>query len=185
MQNIFFEAEGVLKHNPEIPDHFALFSIPKAFLIDLKNLEEVFEKYLFQLHPDFFSTESESQKTLSLKFSAIIKQAKDELNNPFTRAVYLLKTIYQSPSEQNLKQPQDFLMQMLEVREDLENKDAIENKEFILKLQKDYQNLLKELAKDFDEFIAAGNKQELFLPLAKKIGKIKYYINIQEKIDSL
>lgn len=186
MNNIFFEADGSLKLDPKIPDNFSLFGFHKSYKIDLQKLENAFEEYIFQLHPDFFSTSSQLQKTLSLKFSSVIKQAKDELADPFARAIYLCKLCKRAPQELDLQQPQNFLIETLEIREKLENSDALKTqKNLISKIQKEYSNLLEQLTVDFEYFIDSQNKEDLFATLSQRIGKIKYYKNIELQITSL
>jgi molecular chaperone HscB len=186
MDDIFFEQSGDLKANPEIPDHFTLFALRQNFRIDAQVLEASFEDYIFRLHPDFFSQGSAEQKRLSLKFSAIIKQAKDELANPFTRAIYLCKLLGKNLQESDLQQPQDFLMEMLEVREKLETAEALTKEtDLIKKLKEETCDLLEQIASDFDKLIGAENKEPFFSSLAQRIGKIKYYKNIEEQITSL
>ena len=187
MNNIFFEANNNLKLSAILPDYFSLFELEKTYQIDLIALEESFENYIFQLHPDFFANATEQQKKLSLKYSAIIKQAKDTLTNPYTRAIYLCNLFYQVPSEKELKQSQDFLIEILEVREKIENSETLETqKELIVDLKKEYQKLQKELQTDFKYFINNdNNKKDLFFALAQKIGKIKYYKNIEDQLEIL
>ena len=85
-ENTFFTKDGNLKEKIEIPDYFILFNLQKKYSLDAKELEQSFEDWMLQLHPDLFATALNSQKTLSLKYSAILKQAKDILSNPFQRA---------------------------------------------------------------------------------------------------
>ncbi len=186
MESIFFEANGQLKSNPNIPDNFALFGLAKTFNIDLELLEVAFEERIFTLHPDFFTNAPKSQKFLSLKFSAILKQAKDEIANSFSRAVLLCKLLYRSPLEKDFTQPQDFLIFMLEVRESLVASQVLtKQKDLIIKLRQQHKDLLRGLAVDFELFAAAKNKSDLFCALTQKIGKIQYYKNIEEQIESL
>ena len=185
-ESIFFAEDGNLKEKIEIPDYFILFNLQKKYSLDAKELEQSFEDWMLQLHPDLFAATMNSQKTLSLKYSAILKHARDTLINPFQRAIYFCGLIYKTPAEKDFTQPQDFLIEMLEIRERLEQPDApIKEKELIEKLKKEQQNLITELNEDFEIFNKSKNKQEHFDKLTKKIGKIKYYINISEKIQSL
>ena len=124
-ENTFFTKDGNLKEKIEIPDYFILFNLQKKYSLDAKELEQSFEDWMLQLHPDLFATALNSQKTLSLKYSAILKQAKDILSNPFQRAIYLCGLIYKTPVEKDFTQPQDFLLEMLEIRERLEQPDAL------------------------------------------------------------
>ncbi len=184
-ENIFFAEDGNLREKVEIPDHFSLFNLPKKYSLDKVKLELSFENWILQLHPDLFATAKETQKKISLKYSAILKHAKDTLSNPFQRAIYLCGLIYKTPAEKDFTQPQDFLLEMLEIREKLEQPNALtEEKELIEELKKEQQNLTKELNQDFEMLQQAENKAECFEKIAQKIGKIKYYTNISEKTQS-
>ena len=143
-ENTFFTKDGNLKEKIEIPDYFILFNLQKKYSLDAKELEQSFEDWMLQLHPDLFVYCSRiRRKTLSLKYSAILKQAKDILSNPFQRAIYLCGLIYKTPAEKDFTQPQDFLLEMLEIRERLEQPDAlIQEKKLIVHSKSDLQQIL-------------------------------------------
>lgn len=186
MEDLFFLKEGILKENIDLPNHFLLFNLPQKYLIDFTLLEQSFENILFQLHPDLFAVATESQKNLSLKYSTHIKKAKEELLHPFKRAIYLCKLLYKIPTDKELKQTQFFLLETLKIQERLEKIENTEaEKKLIAKLKKDQQQLLSELSKNFDLLKQSDNKEDLFKQISQKIGKIKYYCNIIDKINSM
>ena len=179
MSDIFFTEDGNLKANLKLPNHFELFSLKVSYAIDLAVLETRFEELLLQLHPDLFSTASNSQKSLSLQYSALLKCARDVLAYPFQRAIYLCELLYKKPTEPDLKQPQDFLIEMLEVQENLaELTDETEKTKLLQIITAKKEQLLAELIPDFNKLAEGKNKAGDFQTIATKIGKIKYYHNI-------
>ena len=169
-ENTFFTKDGNLKEKIEIPDYFILFNLQKKYSLDAKELEQSFEDWMLQLHPDLFATALNSQKTLSLKYSAILKQAKDILSNPFQRAIYLCGLIYKTPAEKDFTQPQDFLLEMLEIRERLEQPDAlIQEKKLIEQLKKEQQILTEELQSDFEKSSKKKTKRNCLKKSQKKV----------------
>ena len=55
-ENTFFTKDGNLKEKIEIPDYFILFNLQKKYSLDAKELEQSFEDWMLQLHPDLFVT---------------------------------------------------------------------------------------------------------------------------------
>jgi molecular chaperone HscB len=106
---------------PDGSDPFDLLGIPPAFDVDPAALQRAWLAGSARLHPDRFaagSTESDEARRLALL--AALNHSKTVLADPFQRAEALLARLGGAPKEADKSLPDGFLMEMLEVREQLE-----------------------------------------------------------------
>ena len=71
-------------------DHFEVMGMPYCFEIDSEELENLYQRLTWGMHPDFFGAASEEQKRLSEKSSVMLNTAYSTLREPVSRARYLL-----------------------------------------------------------------------------------------------
>jgi molecular chaperone HscB len=101
-------------------DHFTLLGVPRRYALDLQALEQAYLRCSRAVHPDYHTTTTPAEQAASLELSAALNTAYATLRDPFRRADYLL-TLYGGPSAEEHKQmPPEFLAEMLEYREQLE-----------------------------------------------------------------
>jgi molecular chaperone HscB len=98
-------------------DYFSLFEINPHFLVDAALIRKKYLQLSKQYHPDF--AESGDNKTVEL-ISEHINKAYSTLCSPYLLLQYFLefKGLYTSKSPSVL--PQEFLLEMMEVNDDLE-----------------------------------------------------------------
>ena len=102
-------------------NHFELFGLPSQFQLDGSLLSSQFRTLQKRFHPDNFATASERDRLLSVQKAAQINDAYQVLKNPISRAEYLLSEqgIELRGEQQTLQDP-EFLMEQMELREELE-----------------------------------------------------------------
>ncbi|WP_058913236.1 co-chaperone HscB [Entomohabitans teleogrylli] len=102
-------------------DYFALFGLPAHYQIDTQALASRFQDLQRQFHPDKFASASQAEQLAAVSQSATINQAWQTLRHPLTRAEYLLSLHgFDLASEQHTVRDTAFLMEQLELREQLE-----------------------------------------------------------------
>lgn len=113
---------------------FTLFDLPEQFNLNEKTLKTRFVALQTQFHPDNFAQQSETQKLNALKYSTLLNDAFQCLNNPIARAQHLLQLVHHPLDlHNNTAMPQSFLIQQLTLHEELEeakksnNINALEN----------------------------------------------------------
>lgn len=123
---------------------FDLFELPEDFNIDLEKLDQHYQRIQKDIHPDRFASSSSEIKTESVKKTAQVNDAYQTLKSPVRRAEYLLRLAgVHMDDDKFTAVPQDFLMQQMEWREELEtHKD---NKAHLEKLLKDVINKKNEM----------------------------------------
>jgi molecular chaperone HscB len=105
-------------------NYFELFGLPRAYQIDAGLLEERYLAISRNIHPDKFATAGEEMQAFALRASASVNSAYDVLRDPLHRAEYLLESVGGKPAAQDKRVPQDLLMQVLMLREELEQAKA-------------------------------------------------------------
>jgi len=101
-------------------DHFQRLGLPRRFSVDERELERAYLALSRAIHPDYHLTGLDAELSASLELSAALNEAYNTLRDPFARADYLL-TLEGGPSASEHKQlPQNFLAEMLEAREEVE-----------------------------------------------------------------
>lgn len=101
-------------------DYFTLFGLPAGYEIDTQALAARFQDLQRQYHPDKFASGTQAEQLAAVQHSATINQAWQTLRNPLSRAEYLLSRHgFDLSSEQHTVRDTAFLMEQLELREEL------------------------------------------------------------------
>ncbi|MEO3739407.1 molecular chaperone HscB [Kosakonia oryzendophytica] len=102
-------------------DYFTLFGLPAHYQLDTQALATRFQDLQRQFHPDRFASQPQAEQLAAVQQSATINQAWQTLRNPLTRAEYLLSLHgFDLASEQHTVRDTAFLMEQLELREELD-----------------------------------------------------------------
>jgi len=103
-------------------DHFEALEVPRTFGLPLEVLEAAFKRLNRLYHPDRFATKGDRERRYSLEHATAINDAWRTLRIPVKRAEYLL-ACWGRPVGENagrkISIPQDFLMEVLELREEI------------------------------------------------------------------
>ena len=110
---------------------FTLLNLPEAFVVDLKKLDQHYQVVQKEIHPDRFASLNDEAKMESVKKTAQVNDAYQTLKSSIRRAEYLLHLYgFDINDEKYTAVPQDYLLQQMEWREELEthhkNKEALE-----------------------------------------------------------
>jgi molecular chaperone HscB len=133
---------------------FTLLQLPEAFVIDLETLHQNYQSIQKDIHPDRFATFDNEAKLESIRKTAQVNDAYQTLKSPIRRAEYLLQLKgINIHDEKYTAVPQDFLMQQMEWREELEtyklNKVALEK--LAQDIQKNKNDMMNQLPSFFDD----------------------------------
>ena len=111
-------------------DYFALFGLPVSYTLSQEQLAVRYQDLQRQYHPDKFASASAAEQLASVQQSATINQAWQTLRHPLTRAEYLLSLHgYDLASEQHTVRDTAFLMEQLELREELDEIEKSQDEE--------------------------------------------------------
>jgi molecular chaperone HscB len=163
----------------EQPDHFALFSLERRFPLDEAALERSYLELSRLLHPDrqvaLKSDEPLARRQArALALSASMNQAYATLKDPTKRAEYLLKLLGGKTADQDKRTPQDFLAEMLELREEVETAEPARLASLLAALEDRAKEAFARLEGLFEAKDAPGIRLEL--------NALKYVTNLIEEL---
>jgi len=139
---------------PEGIDSFQCIGLERLLRLDLKELERRFYELSRQFHPDFHYGKDETEKNISLENSALLNKAYRILKDPFSRVEYLIHLEEGSKGDITAKVPQEFLEQIFELQEVLEEFRAEEAPDIQQKLKSklhDAMQMLRERLADLEK----------------------------------
>src|SRR4029453_14341354 len=97
------------------------------FSLDGEALERAYREIQSQVHPDRFAHAGDAERRASLQWTTRVNEAYRTLKDPVQRGKHLLELHGVDVAfETNTQMPTDFLLQQLELREELEG--AIQKK---------------------------------------------------------
>lgn len=101
-------------------NHFVRLGLPIQYSIQPAELERRFLVLARGLHPDQFSLRPAEERSLAGDLSAQLNDSFKVIRDPLLRAEYLLELEGGPTRDQEKKTPPDFLMEMLELNEQIE-----------------------------------------------------------------
>ena len=103
-------------------DYFTLFGLPESFQLDVNQLAARYQDLQRQFHPDKYASRPQAEQLAAVQQSATINQGWQTLRHPLSRAEYLLSLHgFDLASEQHTVRDTAFLMEQLELREELDD----------------------------------------------------------------
>jgi molecular chaperone HscB len=101
-------------------NYFEIFQLPVSFDLDEDQLAVRYRQLQSTVHPDKFVGATDHEKRLSLQWATQINSAYETLRSPLPRAIYLL-ALKDVNIEDNPQLDPMFLMEQIELREQLED----------------------------------------------------------------
>jgi len=106
------------------PTAHELFGLPNGFAIDLHDLRKRLRRFGRCLHPDFFATAEPRLRELAERNSAALNEAYEVLADDARRADDLVRRLGGPGEDTERQMPQEFLLEVLEWNEALEEARA-------------------------------------------------------------
>lgn len=100
-------------------NYFVFFDLPISLNIELEELENRFYRFHKIFHPDFFLQASEEKKEQIIELASFNNKAYQTLKDPTSRLHYTLELLGMLADGEKNSLPQDFLMEMMEINEEL------------------------------------------------------------------
>jgi molecular chaperone HscB len=172
-------------------NYFEFYGIPESLVIDPAALKQRYFQLSREYHPDFHATATPEEQARVLELSTLNTRAYQTLNQFDKRLQYVLEQRGALTEGSGNELPADFLMEMMELNEEIEtlsdNPDAGE----LARLQNHSQEiareqyqLIKPLLAGFEEMSEA--EKEKTLPALKSYYlKKRYLLRIQESLAKL
>lgn len=100
-------------------NYFELFNIPVSFIVNTKEVKQKFYELSRRYHPDFFAQEDKSEQGEILEMSSNVNKAYKTFQNKEETIKYVLQLKGLLEEEEKYQLPPDFLMDMMELNEQL------------------------------------------------------------------
>lgn len=104
-------------------DYFEFYGLPESFKIDAAQLKKKFYELSKKYHPDFYASESEEKQQEVLELSTLNNKAYQVLANTDRRVEYILRQHNLLSEGDKYPLAPDFLMEMMEINEQLMDAD--------------------------------------------------------------
>lgn len=159
-------------------DYFDVLDVNNSFEVSTEALQKSFKETQKLLHPDKFTLKTNKEKELSEEISSLINISYSTLLNPLQRGIYMLKLKGISIEEDTQMDDPEFLMEVMELNEQIAAADGNEPLvEIRSKIKDECSKLIKELS---DAFKAERSHDAKTLLI-----RLRYFNNMSEKLRHL
>jgi molecular chaperone HscB len=140
-------------------DFFTLLGLEKSYDIDQAALTASYRQLQRSVHPDRFAGGDERQRLLAVQKSAQINEAYETLRSATRRAAYMLKLAgHAVDTSATTFQDPEFLMQQMQLREELSDlHDAEDPEQALDRFYADVDNALTSQRQEFQGFYELGD----------------------------
>ncbi|AJP49371.1 hypothetical protein PG1C_03135 [Rugosibacter aromaticivorans] len=157
-------------------DHFALLDLPRQQGLDSDELDQRFRSLQALVHPDRYLQAGDAQQRLAMQWATRVNEAYQILKSPGQRALYLLTLLGFDPQvESNTAMPTAFLMQQMELREEVMAARAASDED---SLEVAHATLLRDIAEAHQQLITLIDHQHDYKAAADLVRKLMF----QEKL---
>lgn len=153
-------------------NYFEFFEIPVSFTLDQAELKRTFYANSKKYHPDFFTLESEEKQMEVLELSTLNNNAYKTLLDFDKRMKYILDLREILGEEGKNKIPQEFLMEMMDINENLMELEFDFDQSNFDKVQNDLKSLESNLLEEVNPFLEKYEDNE---PIEAELEAIKNY----------
>ena len=161
--------------------HFELFGLDPAFGLDKEMLEKAYRDIQSRVHPDRFAHAGDAERRASMQWTTRVNEAFRTLKDPVQRAKHILELHgVDVEFETNTQMPTEFLLQQLELREELEGATGRKDASRLDHLRTDLRTQKEELEKQVGQAID-GKKD--YPGGAELVRKLMFLDRLDSEID--
>ena len=103
-------------------NHFELFGLVPAYALDAALLDRAYRDIQANIHPDRFAHAGDAERGASMQLTTRVNEAYRTLRSPVQRARHILELNgVDAGFESNTAMPPEFLMEQMELRENLDD----------------------------------------------------------------
>lgn len=168
------------------PNYFEYYDIKPQFLINTAELKGKYLQKSRLFHPDFYTQASTQQQENALQQATFNNTAYKTLANTQLRTRYILELYAVLTPNENYALPPDFLMEMLDINEILDDLQHNYNANDFLSLQHSLHSAEQAVEQDFVIWAKNadnnGFTNEILQNIKKSFYKKQYLFRIKEKM---
>jgi len=162
-------------------DFFTLLGLPRAFPLDMTELDARFRELQREVHPDRFAAADDASRRASMMLATQINAAYQTLRSPLKRATYLLELAgIDVGAESNTAMSPEFLMHQMLWREQLDEARAEGDAAALAGLQADIDQAVGDAYERLAGALAAGSE----IPVAvETVRQLMFLEKLHQSID--
>lgn len=162
-------------------NYFQLFDLPEQYFLDESTLRGVYRELQRKTHPDKFTDAPKHEQLLAVQYAATINDAYDVLTSPLKRAIYMLTLRGVDLDEQSSSMDPAFLMEQMELREELEQAVHATDPETAL------EKVSEHLESELEKLQGAFNAQiETDLSGAEEtVKKMQFLVKLESEVEHI
>jgi molecular chaperone HscB len=157
-------------------NYFELFELPVSFNTDKTALTQKYFELQKKYHPDFFAKGTEHEQQEALEISAQLNKALKILKDQDQTIKYVLQLKGLLEEEEKYQLPPDFLMEMMELNEELSDNSAQQVKQ----LEEQLYNEVGPMIENYNDATASNDD---LLKLKEYYFKKKYLQRILDRLE--
>lgn len=166
---------GTVQRITDSPDLFALFQIPCRVQVDTECIKDRYRDLARRSHPDGFATSSTQEQEVAEHNSSVISTAYSRLLDPVSRSVYVMESRYGVPfNEESQTSDLEFLTEVMEVREQVEELVAARDWGRLTQITEDYQKRMQTCLTEIDSLLDRQKPMEAH----EQIVRLRYFQTI-------
>lgn len=168
-------------------NYFEFYNIPVSFLLDEAAVKKTFYQNSKKYHPDFYTLESEEKQLEVLEMSTLNNEAYKTLSDFDKRMKYILEIKGTLAEEGKNQIPQDFLMEMMDINENLMELefdfDAGKFNQVKEELKTLESNLLNTVQPHLEKFDEKNPNETELIEVKNYYLKKRYLLRIHENLN--
>jgi molecular chaperone HscB len=175
----------VIQPEPPGADLFSALGLPRAYAVDVTDLEARFRERSRLLHPDRFARASPRERRLSLERTTRLNDAFRTLKDPRRRARYLLSLLGHDPlvEARSLHDP-EFLEEQLELRETLAEARSSGDARRLSLIATGARERIVALEEEVQRLLASPDPgEETLRAVALALARARYFENVVAEAD--
>lgn len=129
-------------------NYFDLFGLPVTLKVDRSSLTKKYVELQKRYHPDFYTQETEAEQQAALEASSNINKALKVLQNQDETIKYVLQQKGLLEEEEKYTLPPEFLMEMMELNEELSDDSAAAVAAFEASIYNDVKDIIENYTDD-------------------------------------
>ncbi len=157
-------------------NYFELFEIPVNINVDKETLSKKYIELQRKFHPDYYTQSATEEQDEALEKSSAINKGLKILKDKDSTIQYILQIKGLLQEDEKYQLPPDFLMEVMEMNEELSHNSAAAVKTFEEDIYKEVQPLI-------DNYDDATITVEGLLQIKEYYFKKKYLQRILERLD--
>ena len=157
-------------------NHFELFDLPISIKSDKSKLALKYFELQKKYHPDFFAQGTEHEQDQALEVSSQLNKALKILKNEDETIKYVLQLKGLLEEEEKYQLPPAFLMEMMELNEEL----SADSAQQIRKLETELYSKVQSIIENYDDAKASNTD---LLKLKEYFYKKKYLQRILDRLE--